>query len=101
MKVLVINQFASAPAYNTGAGERHFYLASRLAERGFDFTIISGGVNHLFIRNPKTEHLFNEENIKGGRFVWVRLRNYNPESFIGRAFSWFEFLAKLYLFPVK
>ena len=101
MNILVINQFASAPDYNTGAGERHYYLASYLAEWGFDFTIISGGVNHLFTKNPETKRLFNEEKIRGGRFVWVRLRSYKSNSFFGRALSWFEFLIKLYFLPLN
>ena len=101
MNVLVINQFASAPAYNTGAGERHYYLASHLSEKGYNFTIISGGVNHLFIKKPETKKLFNEEIIRGGRFIWVRLKEYNPESFVGRTFSWFEFLFKLFLLPIR
>lgn len=101
MNVLIINQFASAPAYNTGAGERHFYIASKLAEQSYDFTIISGGVNHLFTKNPQTKNLFNEEKIDGGRFIWVRLRRYKPDSFFGRVFSWFEFLIKLYFLPVN
>lgn len=101
LKILVINQFASAPSYNTGAGERHYFLASHLSHEGYDFTIISGGVNHLFIKNPKTEQLFNEETINGGRFFWVRMRKYNPDSFAGRAISWFEFFFKLLFFPVK
>ncbi|MBE0655926.1 MAG: glycosyltransferase family 4 protein [Bacteroidales bacterium] len=101
MNVLVINQFASAPAYNTGAGERHYYLASILAEQGYDITIISGGVNHLFTKNPHTKKLFNEEKINGGRFIWVRLRSYKSDSFFGRTISWFEFLWKLYFLPLN
>lgn len=98
---MVINQFASSPSYNTGAGERHYYLASKLAGRGFDFTIISGGTNHLFTKSPVTKTLFNEEPITGGRFIWVKLKKYIPESIFGRVFSWFEFLVKLFLFPIK
>ena len=100
LNILIINQFASAPAYNTGAGERHFYIASKLARQGYDFTIISGGVNHLFTKNPQTKNLFNEEAIEGGRFIWVRLKRYRHNSFFGRVFSWFEFLFKLYFLPI-
>ena len=101
MNVLVINQFASAPAYNTGAGERHYYLASKLAARKIEFSIVSGGVNHLFEKDPVTNNLFNEEPIEGGRLIWVRLRKYKSDSFIGRSFSWFEFLIKLFFLSVK
>jgi len=101
LNVLVINQFASCPSYNTGAGERHFYIASKLAEKGYNFIIVSGGVNHLFLKNPVTVKLFNEEKIIGGTFIWVKLRNYRPESLFGRTFSWFEFLFKLFLLPIR
>ncbi|HBE41704.1 MAG TPA: hypothetical protein DDW27_10970, partial [Bacteroidales bacterium] len=89
------------PEYNTGAGERHYYIASKLAELEYDFTIVSGSVNHLFIKNPETSGLFSEESFHGGRFIWVKLRNYKPESLYGRLFSWFEFLFKLFSLPVR
>lgn len=98
MRVLVINQFASAPEYCTGAGERHFYIASKLKDKGYDFTIISGATNHLFIKDPPSKKIFNEELIEGGRFIWVRLRKYKGESFTGRIVSWIEFLIKLFFF---
>lgn len=101
MNILVINQFASAPSYNTGAGERHYYISSWLSAKDYDFTIVSGGVNHLFVKNPVTKKLLNEEAIPGGRFIWVKLRKYNSDSFFGRSFSWFEFLIKLFFLPVK
>lgn len=96
--ILVINQFASAPSYNTGAGERHFYIASKLKDKGYDFTVISGATNHLFIKDPPSKNIFNEELIEGGRFIWVRLRKYKGDSFVGRIVSWIEFLIKLFFF---
>ncbi|HPJ68312.1 MAG TPA: glycosyltransferase family 4 protein [Desulfobacteraceae bacterium] len=98
MRVLIINQFASAPEYCTGAGERHFYIASKLKDKGYDFTILSGSTNHLFIKDPPSKKIFNEELIEGGRFIWVRLRKYKGESFAGRTVSWIEFLIKLFFF---
>ncbi len=101
MKILIINQFASTPAYNTGAGERHYFIANKLALKDFEFCIVSGGTNHLFENKPVTNKIFNEEAITGGRMIWIRLKNYKPNSFLGRSFSWFEFLFKLFLIPVK
>ncbi len=45
--------------------------------------------------------MFNEENIPGGKFIWVKLRNYKAESFFARVYSWFEFLFKLFFLPIK
>ena len=100
MNVLIINQFASTPEYSSGAGERHFYLANTLKNNGINLTIISGGRNHLFLKQPQTPKLFNYENIPGGQFVWVKLKNYSSKSLIGRAFSWVEFLIKIFSFPI-
>jgi glycosyltransferase involved in cell wall biosynthesis len=99
LNVLIINQFASTPRYNTGAGERHFYIGMKLAEKGYHFTVISGSVNHLFITNPEATKLFNLESFPGGQFIWIRLRKYKSESFLGRSISWFEFILKLFLMP--
>ena len=98
--LLVVNQYASTPEYSSGAGERFYYLAPYFNEKGFNVTIISGAFNHLFLKLPKAIRLFNDENIPGGKFVWVRLRNYKAESFFGRFFSWFEFLIKLFFYPI-
>lgn len=61
--------------------------------------IISGSHNHLFINSPSTPKLFNDEIIEGGVIKWIRLKKYQASSFIGRLYSWFEFLFKLFLLP--
>ncbi len=99
-KLLVLNQYASTPKYSSGAGERFFYMAPYLKEKGYEVTIVSGGFNHLFLSYPSTPKLFNTERIKGGEMVWVRLRSYRGESFLGRFLSWFEFLVKLFKLPI-
>lgn len=100
LKILIINQFASAPKYSTGAGERHYYIAHKLMSVHFT-SIISGSFNHLFVKLPPDHSLFNRERIEGGEFIWVRIRKYKSDNFIARAFSWFEFLMKLFFLPVK
>lgn len=97
----VINQYASTPKYSSGAGERFFYLAPFLKQAGYKLTIISGSHNHLFINYPPTPKLFNDEIIEGGVMKWIRLRKYQASSFLGRLYSWFEFLFKLFLLPVS
>lgn len=98
-KILVINQYASCPKYSTGAGERHFYIAKELLKRGIKTRIISASFNHLFHQHPKVPKgkLFLTEEIEGVEFIWIKTRKYSSTSGIGRAYSWIEFLVKLYL----
>ena len=101
INLLVINQFASTPKYSSGAGERFYYLAPFFKKNGINTRVVSGGYNHLFVSNPPTPKLINEEKVKGGIFIWVRLRKYNKGSFIGRFLSWIEFLLKLFFIKHK
>jgi glycosyltransferase involved in cell wall biosynthesis len=101
LKILVLNQFASTPSYSTGAGERFFYLASQFGLDKHETHIVSGGYNHLFLELPVTPNLFNEEKVSGGKFTWVKMRRYEGESFLGRFYSWFEFLFKLYRLKIS
>jgi len=101
INVLVINQFASTPKYSSGAGERFYYLAPFFQKKGINTRVVSGGYNHLFVSNPPTPKLFNEEKVKGGVFIWIRLRKYNKGSIIGRFLSWVEFLLKLFFIRHK
>ena len=97
-KLLVINQFASIPENLYGAGERMFHMSPFLNKAGYKVTIISGGYNHLFKKCPEITGLFNIQKFDSFDFIWVRLRKYNSNNFIGRVFSWFEFLFKLFLY---
>ena len=99
--LLIINQYASTPKYSSGAGERFYYLAPYFNAAGYKVSVVSGSYNHLFIRSPKTDQLFTEEEIPGGIFYWLRLKNYRGENFIGRLYSWFEFLYKLFFFKLE
>lgn len=101
MKLLVLNQYASTPKYSTGAGERIYYLSEYLKKENFDLTVISAAYNHLFQKLPRAEKLFNKEVVNGIEYYWVKMRIYNPRSGFQRTFSLFEFLFKLFLFPLK
>ena len=100
MKILIINQFASTPHYSSGAGERFYFLLRYFEEQGISSTVISGGYNHLFKELPQCSALFNAEEVPGGKFIWVKLKKYAPESFFGRVYSWFEFLIKLFRYKI-
>lgn len=101
VNLLIINQFASTPKYSSGAGERFYYLAPFFQKEGINTRVVSGGYNHLFVTNPPTPRLFNEEQVDGALFTWVKLRQYKKTSFIGRFLSWIEFLIKLFFLRHK
>lgn len=101
MNILVINQYASTPTYSSGAGERFFYLAPYFQKEGMNIRVVSGGYNHLFVANPETPNLFNDEEVEGGLFTWVKMRQYNKASFVARFVSWIEFLIKLFFLRHK
>jgi glycosyltransferase involved in cell wall biosynthesis len=100
-KLLIINQYASTPQYSTGAGERFYSLLPYFNKAGYEVNVISGSYNHLFLHQPPSDKLFNFEDVPGGNFIWVKLRKYKAENFVGRLFSWIEFLFKLYLYPIE
>lgn len=98
---MILNQFASTPSYSSGAGERFYYLCPFFKEAGIKTRVVSGGYNHLFVKNPATPKLFNDEKVDGGLFTWVKIRTYNKASFLGRFLSWIEFFLKLFLLKHK
>lgn len=100
-KLLVINQFASTPKYSTGAGERMFFLSKHLLKAGWNTEVISGSFNHLFLKTPKTKGQFTTEIYEHVIYVWVKLRKYSATSSFGRIWAFFEFLFKLFLYPIK
>ena len=99
--LLVINQFASVPYNQFGAGERLYHLSPYLGENGYYVTVISGGYNHLFKKFPNTSRTFNPEKFPYANYVWVKLRKYKVNSFLGRVISWFEFLIKLFFIKLE
>jgi glycosyltransferase involved in cell wall biosynthesis len=101
INLLVINQYASTPRYSSGSGERFYYLAPFFQKEGINTRVISGGYNHLFVTNPQTPRLFNNERVEGALFTWVKLRYYDKDSLIGRLLSWIEFFVKLFFLRHK
>ncbi|MND86318.1 putative glycosyl transferase [compost metagenome] len=99
--LLVINQFASIPENMFGAGERMYHLSSYLKQSGFNITVLSGGYNHLYKNYPQKKGWFTTQSLDACKFVWVSLKKYKHSSFLGRVFSWFEFVFKLFFFQIN
>ena len=99
MNVWVINQYASTPRTNTGAGERFYYLGEYWAAvKNWNVTIFSGSFNHLFLSPPERKFPANSERVnKNLHFVWVWVNRYKSQSSIGRLVNWVSFVTCLFL----
>jgi len=98
--IWVFNQYASAPKYSTGAGERHFYIAKNIKNKLLTFTIFSSSFNHLFVEQPKVTKKFTEEIIDNITFCWVKTLQYGRSSTsMLRIISLFQFMFKLFFIP--
>lgn len=102
IKVWVFNHFASTPETNTGAGERHYFLAKEFEKSKCATTVFSASYNHLFLNQPRRTFPYNiqifGDNI---RYVWVWVTKYNPSSGVGRFINWLSFVATLFLIPKR
>jgi len=73
MNVWMINHYANHPSFP--GGTRHYELARRLVDRGFDVSIICSSFHHkTHAPARKLRHSFLIEDVNGVRYVWVRSR---------------------------
>lgn len=98
--VLVINQYASTPEVMYGAGERIFHL-SKYLYNDFNIEVLSSNSNHLFKNKKNVKKLVTSESYDHIIFHWIKIREYNQNSFFQRALSWIEFAFKLFFFKPK
>lgn len=90
MNVLVINQYASSEMYPTGAGERHYYIASKLSKYNIQYTILTSRSNHLLKERPPLAHV--EHISSESKIHWLSRYTYSANSGFGRVWSWIDFL---------
>lgn len=101
-RVWVFNHFASTPSTNTGAGERHFYLAEEFKKHGWQTTVFSASFNHLFLNQPERTFPCQVEKFQNGlAFVWIWVSKYDPKSGVGRLINWLSFVLVLFLTPKR
>ena len=79
--IWILNQ--TAGMYDSGWGERHYYLSKYWVNEGYNINIISGSYNHLFIKQPIIKkNWFTYENVeKGIQFCWVKVPKYHNTGF--------------------
>ena len=74
MNILYIFHYAGSPDY--GMSFRPYYLSKEWVKQGHDVTIIAASYSHLRMNNPSVTKDFQEENIDGIRYVWLRTPEY-------------------------
>ena len=80
--IWIINQTAGTP--NSGWGERHFFLAKKWKDKGYDTYIFSGTYNHLFTNQPSVnskDKLSIEKVEEGITFCWIKNPKYKDGGF--------------------
>ncbi|MFW5619691.1 MAG: glycosyltransferase WbuB, partial [Campylobacter hyointestinalis] len=95
--ILIVNSYASNPSYGGGM-YRHYYLAKEFNNVGFRTTIASASFSHLFTKFPVmgVGKTFKQEFVDGIDFIWVKTMKYSGSFDKKRAFTWFEFMIKLF-----
>ena len=89
MNILLINHYAGSPNY--GMEFRPYYMAKEWISQGHKVLIIGGSFSHLRKEQPQ---VFREE-IDGIEYCWIKLNEYAGNG-LGRIFSMFSFVNKLY-----
>lgn len=78
--IWIINQTSGTP--DSGWGERHYYLARKWKNKGYDTYIFSGTYNHLFRNQPTYQGKLTEQKIEDGiTFCWVKNPYYKDGGF--------------------
>lgn len=94
MKILLINHYAGSP--EMGMEFRPYYMAREWVKYGYEVDIIAADYSHLRRKNPKVLHDWQEENIDGIHYHWIRTGNYRGNG-VRRALTMFRFVGKIWL----
>jgi len=73
---------------------RAYYLSQEWIKMGHQVTIISASFSHLRKNNPTVEQNFQEENIDGIKYVWIKTSSYNGNG-IKRAKTMYQFVSSI------
>jgi len=94
MNILYINHYAGSP--RMGMEFRPYYFAREWVKMGHDVTMIAGDYSHLRSKNPDVLRDFQESNIDGIRYVWLKTGQYEGNG-VKRAMTMKRFVSKLYM----
>ena len=97
-RILIINHYAGS--LSMGMEFRPYYLAREWIRQGYHVDIITGSYSHLREMNPSVNSDFEETNIDGIIYHWIKTRKYYGNG-VQRALSMFEFVGKIWLHAEK
>jgi len=92
MNILLINHYAGSPAM--GMEYRPWYMAREWVKAGHQVTIVAATNAHVRTVQPRTSHKFQEENIDGITYLWVKTPPYEGNG-AKRILNMFSFYRKL------
>lgn len=98
MNILLVNHYAGS--IDMGMAFRPYYFAREWVRMGHSVTIVAGDFSHLRKINPDVAKDFQEQNIDGIIYCWVKTGAYKGNG-VARAMSMFRFVAKLRLNAAK
>lgn len=98
MNILLINHYAGSIEH--GRVYRSFYLAREWVKLGHAVTIVAASWTHLRYQQPEINHDFQEDNLEGVNFIWLKTPKYQGNG-AKRAINIFVFVAQLFRYSNK
>ncbi|MGB5236270.1 MAG: hypothetical protein WBN59_01460, partial [Flavobacteriaceae bacterium] len=95
--IWILNQYITSPEID-GDGYRHYYLAKRLHQFGYNSLLVTSSFAHAPYRHNKYKGLYKYVN-KGVPTIILKGNKYGIASGVGRIFSWIVYSFQLYLLP--
>lgn len=93
MNILLVNHYAGS--VDMGMEFRPYYLAREWVKMGHNVTIVAGDFSHLRKNNPEVTRDFQEQNIEGIKYCWLKTGAYHGNG-AARALTMFRFVRKLW-----
>ena len=94
MNILYLEHYAGSP--EMGREFRPYYMSREWLKSGHSVRMVAGDYSHLRVRNPKVEKDFQEEEIDGITYTWLKTGEYSGNG-LKRALTMFRFVGKLWL----
>lgn len=92
MNILYLEHYAGTP--QMGMEFRPYYLSREWIRMGHQVRIVAGDFSHLRIQNPTVTADFQEEEIDGITYTWIKTGSYHGNG-VARALTMFRFVHKL------
>lgn len=93
MNILLANHYAGS--IDMGMAFRPYYFAREWVKMGHNVTILAGDFSHLRKNNPEVTRDFQEQNVEGIKYCWVKTGAYHGNGAV-RALTMFRFVGKLW-----